>query len=63
MADRFGRRQIIVAVLLAFPALVATFYAGPPRLVVIPWTGMVFTNMATAVMLRAFATELSHPSS
>jgi putative MFS transporter len=36
MADRFGRRRIIVCALLGFPALVATFYAGPARLVAIP---------------------------
>ncbi len=58
MADRFGRRRILIGALVAFPVLVATFYAGPARLVAIAWTGMVFTNMATAVMLRAFATEL-----
>jgi MFS family permease len=58
MADRFGRRRVIVVALLAFPALVATFYAGPARFVAIPWTAMVFTNMASGVMLRALATEL-----
>jgi putative MFS transporter len=58
MADRYGRRRILVAALLAFPALTAAFYAGPPRLAAIPWTGMVFTGMATAVLLRAFGTEL-----
>jgi putative MFS transporter len=58
MADRVGRRRIIVAALLVFPVLVTTFYAGPARLVAIPWTGMVFTYMASAVTLRAFATEL-----
>jgi hypothetical protein len=58
MADRFGRRTIIVVASMAFPALVATFYAGPARFVAIPWTAMVFTNMAIGVMLRALATEL-----
>jgi AAHS family 4-hydroxybenzoate transporter-like MFS transporter len=58
MADRFGRRTILVAALLTFPFLTAAFYAGPARLVALPWTAMVFTNMACGVMLRALATEL-----
>jgi MFS family permease len=58
MADRFGRRRVIIVALMAFPALVATFYAGPARFLVLPWTAMVFTNMAIGVMLRALATEL-----
>jgi MFS family permease len=36
MADRFGRRRVIVVALLAFPALVTIFYAGPARFVAFP---------------------------
>jgi MFS family permease len=58
MADRYGRRTVIVAALIAFPLFTAAFYAGPAKLVSLPWTGMVFLNMAGTVMLRALTTEL-----
>jgi MFS family permease len=58
LADRFGRRAVIVSVLLAFPLVTAAFYAGPAALVALPWTVMVFLNMASGVMLRALTTEL-----
>lgn len=58
LADRFGRRTVIVVALLAFPVFSALFYAGPPALVALPWTFMVFLNMAIAVMQRALMTEL-----
>ncbi len=58
LADRFGRRTIIVVTLLAFPLVATAFYAGPAALVALPWTAMVFLNMAGGVMLRALTTEL-----
>jgi MFS family permease len=58
LADRFGRRSVIIAVLLAFPLFTAAFYAGPAALVAVPWTLMVFLNMASGVMQRALMTEL-----
>jgi len=58
LADRFGRRAVIVSVLLAFPLVTTAFYAGPAALVALPWTVMVFLNMASGVMLRALTTEL-----
>jgi putative MFS transporter len=58
LADRFGRRTIIAAALLAFPVFTALFYAGPSSLVALPWTLMVFLNMAIGVMQRALMTEL-----
>lgn len=58
LADRFGRRTIIVTTLLSFPVFVALFYAGPAGLAAVPWTAMVFLNMASGVMLRALTTEL-----
>ncbi len=58
LADRFGRRAIVVLALVAFPIFTAAFYAGPPGLVALPWTLMVFLNMAVGVMQRALMTEL-----
>jgi AAHS family 4-hydroxybenzoate transporter-like MFS transporter len=58
LADRFGRRTIIIGVLLTFPLVTTAFYAGPAALVALPWTAMVFLNMASGVMLRALTTEL-----
>jgi MFS family permease len=58
LADRFGRRTIIVVALLAFPLFTGLFYAGPSGLVALPWTLMVFLNMAIGVMQRALMTEL-----
>ncbi|MFI5316824.1 MAG: MFS transporter [Myxococcota bacterium] len=58
LADRFGRRTVIFVVLLTFPLFTAEFYAGPPALVALPWTLMVFLNMASGVMQRALMTEL-----
>jgi len=58
LADRFGRRAVILCALLTFPLFAAAFYMGPPRFVPLPWTAMVFVNMANQVMLRALTTEL-----
>jgi putative MFS transporter len=58
LADRFGRRAVIFTVLMSFPLFAAAFYAGPPALVAVPWTIMVFLNMASGVMQRALMTEL-----
>jgi predicted MFS family arabinose efflux permease len=58
LADRYGRRSVILAALLVFPLFTAAFYAGPPSIVALPWTVMVFLNMASSVMQRALMTEL-----
>jgi MFS family permease len=58
LADRWGRRAVIAAALVAFPLFTAAFYAGPSSVVALPWTAMVFLNMATGVMQRALMTEL-----
>lgn len=58
LADAYGRRAVILAALIAFPAFTALFYAGPAQLIALPWTAMVFLNMAASVMLRALTTEL-----
>jgi MFS family permease len=58
LADRFGRRTVIVVVLLTFPLFATAFYAGPAAIIALPWTAMVFLNMAGGVMLRALTTEL-----
>jgi MFS family permease len=58
LADRFGRRTVIIAVLIAFPLFTTAFYAGPARTMALPWTAMVFSTMASGVMLRALTTEL-----
>jgi predicted MFS family arabinose efflux permease len=58
LADRFGRRAVASAALVSFPLVALAFYAGPAVLVAVPWTAMVFLNMATSVMLRALTTEL-----
>ena len=58
LADRFGRRTVISVALVSFPLFAAAFYAGPAAFVAVPWTVMVFLNMATGVMQRALMTEL-----
>ena len=58
LADRFGRRAIAAAGLAGFPLVALAFYAGPAWAVALPWTAMVFLNMAAGVMLRALTTEL-----
>ena len=58
LADRLGRRAIASAALVGFPFCALAFYLGPGPLVAVPWTAMVFLNMATGVMLRALTTEL-----
>jgi len=58
LADRFGRRAIASASLALFPLCALAFYLGPAPLLAVPWTAMVFLNMATGVMLRALTTEL-----
>ena len=58
LADRHGRRVVMLVALLAFPLFAAAFYAGPGALVALPWTAMVFLNMAGGVMQRALMTEL-----
>ena len=58
LADRYGRRLVIFAALIAFPVFTWAFYAGPASIVAAPWTAMVFLNMATGVMQRALMTEL-----
>ena len=58
LADRFGRRAIASTALALFPLCALAFYLGPGPVVAVPWTAMVFLNMATGVMLRALTTEL-----
>ncbi len=58
LGDRIGRRAIAALVLALFPLCAFAFYAGPPSVVALPWTAMVFLSMASSVTIRAFATEL-----
>jgi MFS family permease len=58
LGDRIGRRAIAALVLAVFPLCAFAFYAGPPSLVALPWTAMVFLSMASSVTTRALATEL-----
>ena len=59
LADHFGRRTVVVAVLTSFPLCTTAFYAGPAwRPSPLPWTAMVFLSMASGVMIRALTTEL-----
>jgi MFS family permease len=58
LGDRFGRRLVAASVLVLFPLMSLAFYAGPPSLVALPWTLMVFLSMACSVCVRALATEL-----
>src|SRR5262249_8014509 len=58
LADRYGRRAVILATLLVFPLFAAAFYAGPAALVALPWTAMVFLQMGSNVMNRALMSEL-----
>jgi MFS family permease len=58
LGDRFGRRRVAACVLLLFPLAALAFFAGPARIVALPWTVMVFLWMATNVSVRALATEL-----
>lgn len=58
LSDRFGRRAVAALVLVLFPLVTIVFYLGPPSLVALPWTLMVFLAMASSVCVRALATEI-----
>jgi MFS family permease len=58
LGDRYGRRIVATVVLVLFPLMSVAFYLGPPSLVAVPWTFMVFLAMACSVCVRALATEL-----
>lgn len=58
LADRFGRRAVAAGALVLFPLVALVFFAGPAWSMAVPWTAMVFLNMATGVMLRALTSEL-----
>lgn len=58
LSDRYGRRRIALAFLLAHPVLVLGFYHAFDWPLVPLWIGMVFSGMAGGVVLAAFGNEM-----
>lgn len=59
LADRFGRRRILVVSILAASALLACFYwTDEPMLLVACWIGALFAFFASEVTLSALGSEL-----
>ena len=56
--DRFGRRRIGVATMIAFPVFAAVFYNGPGWSLAPSWIAFVFCVSASSTVVRAFSTEL-----
>lgn len=58
LGDRIGRRLVGAGFLAAFPACAWLFYGGPGATLPVAFAGLVFSQTAGAVMVRALASEL-----
>lgn len=58
LGDRIGRRRVGAAFFALFPIFAITFYTGPSWVLPIAYAGIVFSQTAGSVMLRATSTEL-----
>jgi putative MFS transporter len=58
MGDRLGRRRVGAAFFALFPIFAIVFYNGPSWVLPLAYAGIVFSQTAGAVMLRAISTEL-----
>jgi len=58
LGDRIGRRRVGAAFFSFFPLFAIVFYTGPSWVLPIAYAGIVFSQTAGAVMLRATSTEL-----
>lgn len=58
LGDRVGRRRVGAVFFALFPIFAITFYNGPDWVLPIAYAGIVFSQTAGSVMLRAISTEL-----
>jgi len=58
LSDRHGRRLVALGFLVMHPAFVLGFYASQGWLLPVLWVGMVFTGIASGVVLGTFGNEL-----
>jgi putative MFS transporter len=57
-SDRFGRRPVLVAALLANTAAIAAFYGGPSAWLPAFWIALVFSFFAVDLIFTALGSEL-----
>lgn len=58
LSDRFGRRIVAIGFLAIHPALVIGFYASGGPWVPVLWVGMIFSGIASGVVLGTYGNEL-----
>lgn len=58
LSDRFGRRRVAIVFLATHPAFVLGFYASAGAWVPVLWVGMVFSGIASGVVLGTYGNEL-----
>ncbi len=58
LSDRRGRRIIAIGFLVMHPAFVLAFYSSSGWLVPALWVGMIFTGIASGVVLGTYGNEL-----
>jgi MFS family permease len=58
LADRIGRKRVMVAFVIGFATAAAAFYNSSGWLLPPMWIGMTFTNTGVSVMFSALGAEL-----